>query len=109
MKLSTWGWYDLILTSELTAPGCPFLVNDTLIIQCRVWIERDVLEMTGNGGLLYACKEERIVKQTKQLSTDLAASLDLMEFSDVVLTTPNETFKAHKFVLACKIYIYLYL
>jgi hypothetical protein len=72
-------------------------VDDTLKIHCRVWIENEVKEKTGNGVNADNVEEkEQCLKRYEEL-------LQSSDFADVALNTGTKTFMAHKNVLSCKL------
>lgn len=101
-KLSVWGYDKFILSTDLISPTRRLVEEDCLKVHCRVWIEGEVKHKICNGGAAKRSlpEDEKAKKRKDRLASDFGKLFRDSLMTDIAVTTPRNTFMAHKAVLA---------
>ncbi|CAL8116447.1 unnamed protein product [Orchesella dallaii] len=97
-----WGYKKFIAFAELINPENKFVVDDTLKIQCKIWICGGLKEKVENINERTNCNtfvEKRITIARNGAIMDFGKMLKESIRTDVTIATNNRTFGAHKAIL----------
>lgn len=106
-KTFEWGNKKVLTTTTLTSPEHRFLEDNSLKIQCRIWLLRDESQKIYSGGaaLRSLAEEKKSVVRKDLLSLNMGMALKNSLFTDIEIQTDEKVFQAHKAVLAGLLYI----
>ncbi|CAL8116455.1 unnamed protein product [Orchesella dallaii] len=99
---SKWGFQKFITSADLINPENKFVVDDTLKIQCNIWICGELKEKVGNikerpnGN---TSVENRITMARHHVVIDIGKMFKESIRTDVTIKTNNRIFRAHKAIL----------
>jgi len=102
MKAS-WGFPKFVDRSHLTGkPAARYIQDDMIKIFCEVWIEGGIHQSTGASGSSHDL--EQLTKRNHyRLVSNFKDVLFDQKWADVAITTPTQTFMAHKAILSGKV------
>jgi len=98
-----WGYSDFLDCKLLSGELAARLTQDDMIkIFCEVWIEGDFCQRTGASGSSQDLKKLAKHNRSELVSNFKNLLLD-QKWADVAITTPTQTFMAHKAILSGKV------
>ncbi|ODN05562.1 Speckle-type POZ protein [Orchesella cincta] len=100
----THGFDTFISTSDLIDPSKRLIENDTIKIQCSLFIVDEMEQEVTNGGMgnCVPSVEEKNEEFMKNFAKDFGKMFNESNGTDVIISTSKTTFKAHTFILKAR-------